>query len=72
LTKHSKITSFFYILYHSRYIGAKTPLHLPLQSRYEKWEKDFGVKVVPVLSQPNDAASADWKGATGYIQDQLK
>lgn len=54
------------------YIGAKTPLYLPFQSKYEKWEKDLGIKVVPVISQPNCAGSARWTGATGYIQDALK
>jgi NAD(P)H-flavin reductase len=53
------------------YIGAKTPLHLPLQSRYAAWES-AGLKVVPVLSQTSDPACTDWTGATGYVQDQLK
>jgi NAD(P)H-flavin reductase len=53
------------------YIGAKTPLHLPLQSRYADWEK-AGLKVVPVLSQTADPACKDWAGATGYVQDQLR
>lgn len=54
------------------YIGARTPLHLPFRSKYERWEKDLGIKIVPVISQPTDPASADWTGATGYIQDALK
>ena len=49
------------------YIGARTSKHIPFQSKFAGWEKK-GVKVVPVLSQPD----SDWNGRTGYIQDVLK
>lgn len=34
-----------------------------LQDRFEDWESS-GVKVVPVLSQPEN----DWTGESGYVQ----
>jgi NAD(P)H-flavin reductase len=33
------------------------------QEKFKEWES-AGVKVVPVLSQPDDG----WKGETGYVQ----
>lgn len=50
------------------YIGARSQAHLPLSSRYKRWEEEFGIKVVPVLSQE----TGDYSGAKGYIQDKLK
>jgi len=49
------------------YLGAKTSKHLPCSGDFQKWEQ-LGVKVVPVLSQPE----ADWTGRKGYVQDALK
>lgn len=34
-----------------------------MQDRFEEWEST-GVKIVPVLSQPDDS----WKGERGYVQ----
>ena len=34
-----------------------------LQEKFKEWESS-GVKVVPVLSQPDDG----WRGETGYVQ----
>ena len=49
------------------YIGARTSAHLPFSDRYEAWAAK-GVKVIPVLSQPE----ANWQGRKGYIQDALR
>lgn len=50
------------------YIGAKTSKHLPCSNEFNRWEEQLGVKVVPVLSQPEPG----WTGKTGYVQDALK
>lgn len=49
------------------YIGARTESRLPLRHKYADWEQR-GVKVIPVLSQPEPS----WSGRTGYIQDALR
>ena len=48
------------------YIGARTPDHIPLRSKFAAWE-EMGVSIVPVLSK----ADTTWTGRTGYIQDAL-
>jgi NAD(P)H-flavin reductase len=50
------------------YIGARSPDHLPLQSKYDEW-RSLGVDIVPVLSGQD---LPGWQGKRGYIQDALK
>lgn len=45
------------------YYGARNLKRMAYQDRFENWASS-GVKVVPVLSQPDDA----WTGEDGYVQ----
>ncbi|OVA14235.1 Phenol hydroxylase reductase [Macleaya cordata] len=45
------------------YYGARNLQRMAYQDRFKDWESS-GVKVVPVLSQPEDR----WKGERGYVQ----
>ncbi|KAJ7954182.1 fruit protein [Quillaja saponaria] len=45
------------------YYGARNLQRMAYQDRFKDWESS-GVKVVPVLSQPNDS----WTGESGYVQ----
>ncbi|PHT33297.1 hypothetical protein CQW23_25097 [Capsicum baccatum] len=45
------------------YYGARNLKRMGYQDRFENWASS-GVKVVPVLSQPDNA----WKGERGYVQ----
>ncbi|KAF3432241.1 hypothetical protein FNV43_RR26980 [Rhamnella rubrinervis] len=45
------------------YYGARNLKRMAYQDRFKEWESS-GVKIVPVLSQPDD----DWKGESGYVQ----
>ncbi|KAJ0257045.1 hypothetical protein HA466_0079820 [Hirschfeldia incana] len=45
------------------YYGARNLKRMAYQERFKEWESS-GVKVVPVLSQPDDG----WRGETGYVQ----
>jgi sulfhydrogenase subunit gamma (sulfur reductase) len=47
--------------------GARTPNELAFQERFATWA-GMGVKVVPVISQPDGTG---WAGATGHVQGQL-
>lgn len=53
------------------YYGVKTPNHIPFQSKFDDWKKK-GIEVIPVISQPNDPFSLNWKGKKGYIQDTFR
>ncbi|PIA33475.1 hypothetical protein AQUCO_04100126v1 [Aquilegia coerulea] len=46
------------------YYGARNLQRMAYQDRFKEWEAT-GVKIVPVLSQPDDA----WKGERGYVQN---
>lgn len=45
------------------YYGARNLQRMAYQDRFKEWEAS-GVKIVPVLSQPED----DWTGERGYVQ----
>ncbi|KAK8647638.1 hypothetical protein V6N13_121368 [Hibiscus sabdariffa] len=45
------------------YFGARNLRRMAYQDRFKDWESS-GVKVVPVLSQPDDG----WAGESGYVQ----
>ncbi|KAM0862859.1 hypothetical protein ACQ4PT_044981 [Festuca glaucescens] len=45
------------------YYGARNLQTMAYQDRFAEWEST-GLKIVPVLSQPDDS----WKGARGYVQ----
>ncbi|KAJ8570212.1 hypothetical protein K7X08_006789 [Anisodus acutangulus] len=45
------------------YYGARNLKRMAYQDRFENWASS-GVKVVPVLSQPDDG----WTGEHGYVQ----
>ncbi|KAJ0247977.1 hypothetical protein HA466_0163540 [Hirschfeldia incana] len=45
------------------YYGARNLKRMAYQEKFKEWESS-GVKVVPVLSQPDDG----WTGETGYVQ----
>ncbi|KAG4202274.1 hypothetical protein ERO13_A05G317200v2 [Gossypium hirsutum] len=45
------------------YYGARNLRRMAYQDRFKEWESS-GVKVVPVLSQPDDS----WTGESGYVQ----
>ncbi|GAB4840353.1 hypothetical protein Ancab_021120 [Ancistrocladus abbreviatus] len=45
------------------YYGARNLQRMAYQDRFEDWESS-GVKIVPVLSQPDKS----WTGETGYVQ----
>ncbi|KAL0538705.1 hypothetical protein IC582_022860 [Cucumis melo] len=45
------------------YYGARNLKRMAYQDRFDEWESS-GVKVVPVLSQPE----SDWTGESGYVQ----
>ncbi|XP_015865639.1 fruit protein pKIWI502 [Ziziphus jujuba] len=45
------------------YYGARNLKRMAYQDRFKEWESS-GVKIVPVLSQPDE----DWKGERGYVQ----
>lgn len=45
------------------YYGARNLQRMAYQDRFKDWESS-GVKVVPVLSQPDDS----WTGESGYVQ----
>jgi len=46
------------------YYGARNLQRMAYQERFKEWESS-GVKIVPVLSQPDD----DWTGERGYVQE---
>ncbi|PKI69384.1 hypothetical protein CRG98_010182 [Punica granatum] len=45
------------------YYGVRNLQRMAYQDRFKTWESS-GVKIVPVLSQPDDG----WTGETGYVQ----
>ncbi|KAF2310875.1 hypothetical protein GH714_018056 [Hevea brasiliensis] len=45
------------------YYGARNLKRMAYQERFKDWESS-GVRIVPVLSQPDDS----WTGETGYVQ----
>lgn len=45
------------------YYGARNLQRMAYQDRFRDWESS-GVKIVPVLSQPDEG----WTGETGYVQ----
>ncbi|KAB1205633.1 hypothetical protein CJ030_MR7G017805 [Morella rubra] len=45
------------------YYGARNLKRMAYQERFKDWESS-GVKIVPVLSQPDDS----WRGESGYVQ----
>ncbi|XP_058182457.1 fruit protein pKIWI502 [Rhododendron vialii] len=45
------------------YYGARNLQRMAYQDRFKEWES-LGVKIVPVLSQPDD----NWTGERGYVQ----
>ncbi|XP_020581218.1 fruit protein pKIWI502 [Phalaenopsis equestris] len=45
------------------YYGARNLQRMAYQDRFKNWES-LGVKIVPVLSRPDDS----WKGEKGYVQ----
>ncbi|XP_039010257.1 fruit protein pKIWI502-like, partial [Hibiscus syriacus] len=45
------------------YFGARNLRRMAYQDRFKDWESS-GVKIVPVLSQPDDS----WTGESGYVQ----
>ncbi|XP_020672337.1 fruit protein pKIWI502 [Dendrobium catenatum] len=45
------------------YYGARNLQRMAYQDRFKNWESS-GVKIVPVLSRPDDS----WKGERGYVQ----
>ncbi|KAK0574800.1 hypothetical protein LWI29_029290 [Acer saccharum] len=45
------------------YYGARNLKRMAYQDRFKEWESS-GVKIVPVLSQPDSS----WSGETGYVQ----
>jgi NAD(P)H-flavin reductase len=45
------------------YYGARNLQTMAYQDRFAEWEST-GLKIVPVLSQPDDS----WKGERGYVQ----
>ncbi|KAJ8758531.1 hypothetical protein K2173_000252 [Erythroxylum novogranatense] len=45
------------------YYGARNLKRMAYQDRFEEWESS-GVKIVPVLSQPDDS----WTGESGFVQ----
>ncbi|XP_004497003.1 fruit protein pKIWI502 [Cicer arietinum] len=45
------------------YYGARNLQRMAYQDRFKDWESS-GVKIVPVLSQPDDS----WKGENGFVQ----
>lgn len=45
------------------YYGARNLKRMAYQDRFKDWESS-GVKIVPVLSQPNDS----WTGERGFVQ----
>lgn len=49
--------------------GARTPERMAYSDRFDKWT-EIGVKVIPVISRPQDTTS--WNGNTGYVQHILK
>lgn len=48
------------------YYGARNLQRMAYQERFKEWESS-GVKIVPVLSQPDD----DWAGERGYVQESF-
>jgi len=46
------------------YYGARNLDRMAYQDRFQHWESSSGVKIVPVLSQPEKS----WEGETGYVQ----
>ncbi|XP_010243758.1 PREDICTED: fruit protein pKIWI502 [Nelumbo nucifera] len=46
------------------YYGARNLQRMAYQDRFKEWEST-GVKIVPVLSQPDDK----WRGERGYVQN---
>ncbi|XP_015941719.2 fruit protein pKIWI502 [Arachis duranensis] len=49
------------------YYGARNLQRMAYQDRFKEWESS-GVKIVPVLSQPDDS----WSGERGYVQEAFK
>lgn len=45
------------------YYGARSLKTMAYQDRFKNWES-AGLKIIPVLSQPDDS----WKGERGYAQ----
>lgn len=50
------------------YLGVKTPKHIPFASKLKQWQAEYGLEVIPVISQPQDPRSIGWQGRVGYIQ----
>ncbi|KAK9105813.1 hypothetical protein Scep_022657 [Stephania cephalantha] len=48
----------------SLYYGARNLQRMAYQERFKEWEAS-GVRIIPVLSQPDDT----WKGEYGYVQN---
>lgn len=51
------------------YYGVQTPAQMAYAEKFDSWERDYGVTVTPVVSQPEGTG---WTGATGYVQDVAK
>ncbi|MED6128939.1 hypothetical protein PIB30_102936 [Stylosanthes scabra] len=49
------------------YYGARNLQRMAYQDRFKEWESS-GVKIVPVLSQPDDS----WSGERGFVQEAFK
>jgi len=50
------------------YYGIRNPEELCFESSFDEWASEYGVEVVPVMSQP----PKDYKGRTGYVQKALE
>ena len=50
------------------YYGCRHPQRMAYRDRFERWQRQHRVRVVPVFSQ----APRDWTGACGYVQDALE
>ncbi|KAK4537187.1 hypothetical protein CDCA_CDCA11G3212 [Cyanidium caldarium] len=50
------------------YYGCRHPQRMAYRDRFERWQRQHRVRVVPVFSQP----PRDWAGARGYVQDALE
>lgn len=50
------------------FYGAQDLKSMAYQDKFDEW-KELGIKVTPVISQPD---GTDWTGATGYVQDVAK
>lgn len=49
------------------YYGVQNEDELVYTSKYAEWEEQYGVQVIPVLSQ-----APEWDGRTGYVQTAIE